>query len=198
MEDLYALKGSGGAAAQNLDDFRQADIPPGKVVEGGVNNIDPLAYYVGRVVRSYGNDLSRSYQLNLAEHIDRKSKIITSINNLLKWDYSKGIATMDAVRAQGATGFLNKVEEIRLGDIALHVENNYASLVAVPLDDKPIKDSAKILIQAMTVERPYGFKASNDNSGRIESLGESPFGVEKVNATVTLFNAGSADVDRTQ
>ncbi len=194
LEDLYALKGSGGASAQNLDEFRRADVPPGEAAEGGVNAIDPLAYYVGRVVRGYGDDPSRSFQLNLSEHIDRESKTVTSIDGRLKWDYGQGVSTMDATHAQGAAGFLGEAGEIRLDDIALDVQNDYASLVAVSLDGKPLADSSTILIQAMTVERPYGFEASNGDSGRIVSLGEPPFGVEKIDAAVTLFDAGSAEV----
>ncbi len=194
LEDLFALKGSGGATAQNLDAFREADVPPGEAVEGGVNAIDPLAYYVGRVVRAYGDDPAKSFQLNLAEHIDRQAKTVKSIEGLLKWNYGQGVVKMNTPKSQGAAGFLSKAGEIVLDDIALRVDNEYASLIAVSLDDKPLEESSEILIQTMTVEHPYNFKASDGDSGRIESLGEPPFGVEKIKANITLFNSGSAEI----
>lgn len=41
-----------------------------------------------------------------------------------------------------------------------------------------------MLIQAITTERPFGFRASNGKEGTITDLGGHPFGIEKIQANI--------------
>ncbi len=193
LEDLYALKGGGGATAQNLDAFREGDVPAGGAATGAVNNVDPLAYFVGRVRRTFGTDTERSTQIDLSSYIDREHQTITSRTGELVWNYKQGIARINTPRSQGAAGFLSSVGSILLNDVRIESQNEFSTITVISLDGRPIKESTKLLIQAMTVERPYQFRASNGKDGRIESLGNPPFGVEKIQAKVTLqLQSGTA------
>jgi hypothetical protein len=193
LEELYGLKGSGAFTAQALDALRAADVPPGAEARGAVSAIDPLACYVGRVLRTFGKDTGASRQVNLSRYVDRERKTIRSVTGELFWDYGKGYSTVNAARAQGAAGFLARAGRIDLATVSIEMKNEYGSVTVVSLDDRPISNSRKLLIQAMTVERPYGFRATGANSGKILDLGEAPFGVEKIDGTVRLrLAAGGA------
>ena len=80
LADLYALKGSGTADPQNLDTMRAAEVPPGgQAIGKAVPNIDPLSYYVGRVLRTISDDRAQALLTDLSPYIDRTAKTVRSI-----------------------------------------------------------------------------------------------------------------------
>lgn len=186
LQDLYEMKGSGALTAQALDDIRMRDVPPGASVSGTVNSIDPLSFYVGKVVREFGDSVDQSREINFQGYIDRENHVIRGYNDRLVWDYQQGIATINAPRCQGAAGFLKNAGGIRLDDVSIESNNDYGTIVAISLDGNSLSESKSILIQAMTVERPYGFKTSGLQDGTILNLGSYPFGVELVDMTLTF------------
>jgi len=76
LEDLYAMKGSGASAAEALDELRKMDIPEGNKVTGAINKLDPLSFYAGRVMRTFGKEPEKSTQLDLTKYIDRQKSTI--------------------------------------------------------------------------------------------------------------------------
>ncbi len=188
LEELYAMKGSGASTAEALDELRKKDIPEGGEATGAVNKLDPLSFYVGRVVRAFGTDPEKSTQRDLAKYIDREDRTIKSITGELSWDYGAGIIIVDTPRSQGAAGFLSKAGKIELTDVAIEVKNEFSSVMIISLDDHPLRTSRKILIQVMTQEQPYGFKTEGD---KITDLGSAPFGVKKIDARVSLKLEGA-------
>ncbi len=194
LDDLYAMKGNGASEAQSLDEFRQKDVPPGQTAEGAVDGVDPLAYYVGRVVRTFGDNPDESTEINLSAYINRDEKTVHSQTGELMWNYGDGVSTIDSPKAQGATGFLSDSGEIQLSDMTISSQNDYAAIIAISLDDKPLKRSEKILIQAMTAERPYGFRVDNREEGRITDMGGFPFGLKKNKTNVALVLSGCSDL----
>ena len=146
---------------------------------------DPLTFYVGRVVRGFG-PRSRAPEIrDLARYADASSRTIDSLTGELHWDYGRGLVCVNTPRSQGAVGFLAKAGRIELGDIAVECDNEYASVMAIALDDRPLATSKSVLIQAVTEERPYGFRTDGD---RITSLGGPPLGVKKIAARVWLHS----------
>ena len=93
------------------------------------------------------------------------------------------IAIIDTPHAQGVTGFLKDVGSIRLTDATLTSLNDFGTISLVSLDGKPLATSKKILVQAFTQEKPYGFKI---HEGTITSLGEPPMNVQNIEATISL------------
>ncbi len=57
----------------------------------------------------------------------------------------------------------------------------------ISLDGEPLATSRKILVQAFTEEKMYGFKSSG---GVIENVGRPPITVHDIDATVTFANGG--------
>ena len=194
LDDLYAMKCSGAMTDQALDKLRQADIPAGGKATGAVSMLDPLSFYVGRVVRTLGDDPTASTQRDLTKYIDRVRKTVRSLTGEVQWDYGVGLVRVSTPRSQGAAGMLSAAGKIKLGDVTIESGNEYAAVLVVALDDQPIATSRKILIQAMTEERPYGFRASG---GRITALGSAPFGVRKIAAAVSLALKGSGKITAT-
>ena len=182
IEDLYALKGSGSFSAAAYDALRQKDVPAEKAPATPAAH-DPLAFYVGKVVRAVGDGPTRTRQADLAGCIDRRKRTIKSLTRQLEWDYGRGVVTVNTGRSQAATGFLGRAGAIELADVKIDCDNEYASIMVVSLDGRDLAESGKVLIQAMTEERPYGFKAAR---GKIVDLGGPPFGVRKIAATVAL------------
>ena len=183
LEDLYAMKGSSGAAAEALDELRRRDVPQGRDTARASGGFDPLAFYVGRVERAFGDRSRTVINPDLGTLIDRERGVVCSATGELALDFKRGLATIDTPRCKAAAGFLSKAGKVALGGVAIRSANEYGSVWVVSLDDEPIERSRKILIQAMTEERPYGFRTEGD---RITALGGWPFGVRKIDATVTL------------
>ena len=177
LADLFKMKGSAATAAQALDALRAQDGPA-----AGKTAFDPLTYFAGRVTRSFGERGSYT-QVDLSKLIDREKKMVRSVSGELAWDYGAGVFSIKTPRAQGVAGFLGKAGKAELGDVTVECRNEFASIVAVSLDGLPLKASKKILLQAMTEEKPFGFAASK---GKITDMGSGPFNVREVDATVTL------------
>jgi len=180
-DDLFSLSGKTGSTAEALDALRKQDIPAARKASA-VAAVDPLAYYVGPVTRSF-DAAAAPVAADLSKYIDRTRKTVTSVTGELKWDYGTGLVTVDTPRTQAACGFLAKAGPVKLGDVTIDCRNEYASIVVTSLDDLPLARSRRVLIQAMTEDRPFGFRAAG---GRIADLGSAPFGVRFIDAAVTL------------
>jgi len=194
VDELLAMKGSAAFVRPALDQFRAVQGPDRDSHSTSLNQaIDPMAFYVGRVVRDFKGQPNQSHTRDLTPVIDRNAKTITSVTGELLWDYGKGVATMNAPKAQGAAGFLGRRGPVDLGDLTIHMKNDYGTVMVVPLDDKPLVQSKRILIQCMTIDQLYGWQTSQPGGlrGTIESVGSAPWGVEEYQVSVTFKGTGA-------
>jgi len=162
--------------------------------------IDRLAFLVGPVEVKYGGDPARSRAINLAPYIDRKRKLVKSITGQIALDYGTGLCTIDAPKAQGVTGFLKKAGgKFKLTDVTIESSNDYATVLVVPLDDKPIASSRRLLVQVGTTQRLTGwadrkldFKSKDGKKvfrGReIVSVGAPPWRIARTLVSVAVNN----------
>jgi len=156
LEDMWFRKDPLIAEDAGYDPNRDlTSFPKTSPIKTAVN---PLAFLVGSVVVKYGGDPKNSKVIDLNKYIDTKNKIVKSITEELEWDYGKGICLLKAPKAQGATGFLGKIGRFNLPSVEIHCKNKYATIFVVSMDDKPLTDSKKILIQVGTVQRPTRWK----------------------------------------
>lgn len=160
---------------------------------------DPLAFEVGRVEVKYGGDPAKSHAVDLTKYIDHDKKTVRSITGEINLNYGMGLLTVDAPKAQGATGFLKKAGNIALTDITIHSDNDYAAISVVAMDDQPLKTSQKILVQVGTYARPSGWQSkptdfpSDDKKQtfhgyEIVNTGKMPWQIENTDITLTLKN----------
>jgi len=192
LEDLYAMKGTPVFAGAALDQLRAAQIPEGTQRKGVIGGMDPLTFYVGRVTRSFQGDPEQSTLLGVGRYIDRDAKKIKSITGELVWDYGVGLAAVNTPKVQGVGGFLGKKGPVSFGDVRVDVKNEYGTVMVVAMDDRPLSESDKILIQCMTIDQLHGWASSEAGGkrGTIQQVGSAPWGVEKIKAVVRLRWSG--------
>ncbi|MBT3201708.1 MAG: hypothetical protein HN350_17540 [Phycisphaerales bacterium] len=162
--------------------------------------VDRLAFLVGPVEVKYDGDPAKNKAANLTPYINRKKKVVKSITGQIELDYATGLCKVDAPKAQGVTGFLKAAGgKIKLSDVTIESGNDYAAVTVVPLDDKPIASSKKLLVQIGTTQRMTGwadrkinFKSKDGKktfSGReIVSVGAPPWRIANTQATITVTN----------
>ena len=136
---------------------------------------DPLAFLVGRVEVKYDGDPAKTTKVDLTKYIDKDKKTVRSITDEIRLDYGVGFCTVDAPKVQGASGFLNKAGEIKLGDVTIRSGNEYVTVIVVAMDDKPLATSQRILVQTGTSARLSGWKTKaakfkGDGGKMIEGL----------------------------
>jgi hypothetical protein len=120
--------------------------------------VAPIAYLAGAVEVKYGgNPANNVVAPELSSQLDFANKTVTSTTGQLKWNYGKGICTMNAPKAQGVAGFLSTTPSVELADVTITSKNPYAAINVVSMDGKPLGNSEQILVQVGTVYRPTGW-----------------------------------------
>lgn len=202
LEDLWALRPPIIAEEGGYDPNRDAGFNPQSAVK---TSVDPLAYLAGPVEVVYGGDPAKSATADLKTLIDKEGKRVTSITKEVVYDFGIGLCTVNAPSAQGAAGFLSKAGPIRLKDVQIDSKMEYAAVLAVALDGKPLRDSRKVLVQITTKARPHGWKQSEtvythdkkQHKGfRVDSKGSAPWNVANTDLTITLAGPSSRKVAR--
>lgn len=177
------------------------DLKPGWSPRDG--EINRAAYLIGPVTTKTGGDPAESKVADLSRWFDPKSGVIQSATGELVWDYRREVCTMNAPKAQGVTGFLERAGgKFALSDVTVESNNDYATVNVVSLDDRPIGDSGEVLIQVVTANRLTGFKTRSASftlgkgesaytveGEQIERIGKPPFRIANTRVTVTVDNA---------
>ena len=116
---------------------------------------------------------------DLSKYIDHSKRTIVSTTGELKLDYGKGLLTINASAAQGASGLLADSGPIDLKDLSIRSDMPLGHIVVVSLDDKPLAKSSKMLLQVMSEEKSSGFQTEPTPTGlkKIVSIGRDPQGV---------------------
>jgi len=182
IDDVLNLKSSTLLEGKNSD-FRMNEAPKSDQADQ-LASFDPLSFFVGRIERAL-DPKAEPVATDLSKYIDRDKKIITSSTGEIVWDYGQGLVTVNSPKSQAATGFLAKAGLIKLGDVTIESHNEYGTVHVISLDGQSIASSKKILIQAFTEEKMYGFKSAN---GVIQDIGRAPITVREIDAKVTITN----------
>jgi hypothetical protein len=168
----------------------QANRPKESNVLEGVN---PLAYLVGPVVAKYGGDSAPSRVVDLTQYIDGQRKTVRSVTGEITLAYGEGWCKLDTPKAQGVTGFLKAAGDCRLTDVEIRSTNDYATVLVVAMDNMPLKESGKILVQVGTTERPLGWKTKPATvAGRageeVISFGHGPWMIVRAEVEIAIAN----------
>jgi len=159
-------------------------------IKDGVN---PLAYLVGPVLVNYGGNPAQSRVGDLTKFIHEDAKTVASSTDQLLLDYGRGLCQLSTPKAQGVSGFLKTRGIFKLPDVEIRSGNDYATVLAVALDNQPLRESAKILVQVGTTERPMGWQTRPDVLGsrpaeQIGNFGHAPWMIVRADVTVALSN----------
>ncbi|TWT93732.1 hypothetical protein [Stieleria varia] len=199
-DDVMSLRGTHIIEGRNAD-FRTSD-QPASDSQATLQSFDPLTPFVGRVERSFSPN-AQPAELDISRFIDRESGLIKSITGELNWNYHDGWLTVNTPCSQAVTGFLSKAGSIELADIQIESEMQYGTIHVISLDGTPLSQSRRILIQAFSEEKMYGFQST---SGTIQNTGSLPINVRQIDGrvrfkgnrpyTVHLTDANGYPVDK--
>lgn len=155
--------------------------------------VDPLAFLVGPVEVKYGGESQHSRVADLSKYIDTQKKTVRSVTGEVALDYGAGLFTLNAPRAQGVSGFLNRAGEITLGDTRFRSTNGYATVAVVAMDDQPLATSHKILVQCGTYARPTNWQ-SRPTDFKSDDGKQVFHGYEIVNTGTMPWQIANSDV----
>jgi hypothetical protein len=199
LADLWDRKPTVIAEGQAYDPNRDAVDRSGRMAAR--TKADPLAFLAGRVEVRPGGDVTRTVLADITKYMDAKHKVIRSSTGQLAWNFETGVCTLDAPKAQGACGFLKRVGTIKLADVQIDSADPYASVLVVPLDDRPLGQSKRVLVQVGTTARPSGWKTQpaimrpsgvDMDCERIVNRGHAPWLIANAHLTVRIANAALA------
>lgn len=161
--------------------------------------LPPISYLAGPVTVKYNAAAdNKTIAANFNSLVNLTSKTVTSNTGQLKWNYASGVCTMDAPSAQGVAGFLKTASPTtQLTDVKIVSANEYAAINVVAMDDKPLKNSEKILIQTGTTYRPnkwaevpsrFQLGSTTVDGFEITNTGGMPWEAVNTSATITIKN----------
>lgn len=163
--------------------------------------VSRAAFLVGRVESVLGRGPRAAAVMDFGKFLDAKNSRIHSATGELVWDYNVGLCTMNAPKAQGAVGFLKDAGgKFELRDVTIQSDNDYAAVCVVAMDNRPLKESQRILVQVGTTARLKGWKVEiaeiqfgKENpvpikGKRIVNTGEPPWQVKNTQVSITLKN----------
>ncbi len=199
LEELYDFKGAATTQRLGEDEFTARQIPEGVTAEvDGLPGVDPLSFYVGRVIRAIGEKPGKPrISDKLRTLIDREQKVIHSATGQLQLNFGIGLLRINTPQAQGVTGFLAKAGAQDLPQVKIDLGNEYGAVVLVALDDLPLSESKRLLLQVMTEEKMYDFRTKpvttsfKENGPKIPAKeiltnGRPPIVVKHISGTVSV------------
>jgi hypothetical protein len=194
-EALLRLEGTPLPQDAALDELRLKDIPSGAEYKPGAR-LDPLLHYAGRTDVKFVTGQGAMKVSDLKPLIDHAKQTVTSSTGELKLDYGKGVLSINAARAQGVSGALQAAGQVETRDLTIASEMELGHIVAVSLDDQPLAQSGKILLQVMSEEKASGFQTETVGEGvkRITNIGTDPWQVKELNGTVRFKRADAAQL----
>ena len=109
-----------------------------------------------------------------------------SLTQELYWNFNKGIFQINADKIQGVAGFLNSEKEgFKFRNLRVKSKNNYASVFISAIDNEPLTNSSKILLNTSARIDNTGVKYSPSHTSVIYG-GSSPILIEPVYAVCRL------------
>jgi hypothetical protein len=193
--DLLALRGTPLPQEAALDELRLKDVPR----DGGVRpgqRLDPLLHYVGRSAVRFTDKPGGVDLTDLRSLIDHAGQTVTSSTRELRLDYGRGVLVLNAPGAQGVSGALRAAGRLDLRDLTLESPLELGHLLVVPLDDRPVASSRRLLLQVMSEEQASGFEIEpvSDSVQRIVRLGRDPWMIRRLAGTVRFSRADAAQL----
>lgn len=191
LERLFDLKGTRVVPVSFVDEVgtASAGIDPDEF--DALNDWDnfgfnPRAYLLGKVhiyLTEGENDLQVAPGLSELTTGDEHG--LKASNGQFHWDTGLGLLRLEAEEAQGALGFLSEAGRVELPDMAVESGLPFGAVLAVGIDERPLAESERILLQVMSEQKNYGFEATPaDGERTVQSLGRAPIVVRNIQGVV--------------
>ena len=139
---------------------------------------------IGRVTAKVADGLDHSAAADWSQYWDREKRVVRSMTGELVWDYGRRVVLVQAAKTQGVIGFAGG-GDYDLPGVRVQVKTPFVSLLFTPLDDKPLAESAHILITAMARDKQTGAEYNADGTQLLDA-GKPPLLLEPVQATLAF------------
>jgi hypothetical protein len=197
--DLWELKVPVISEDGHFDPNQPGTLRAESNITGGV----PFgAHMIGPVLIENGKDAAGTKVARAGQSPDDLNRgVIRSNTGELLMTTPAGICVLDAPCAQGVTGFLKKAGPQTTSALDIRMDNEYATVMAVSLDDKPLSQAGKVLLQITTLSRPNGWMETPDSyvsdkvrvdGFRIDDVGSGYWNVKNTHGAVAIKNANLA------
>lgn len=193
LADALALKGSKLVQRAHLDELRKADVV-NRATETSGDGIDPLIHLVGRTNIRIDDQGGQATLKDFSAFIDREAQTVVSSTREVTLDYGKGHLRINAPSVQGVSGHLKLGGAAELNDLSIESELELGHIVVVALDGRPLATSSRILVQAMTEEKPTDFTTEPAGAGvhRILRIGQDPWLFRELEGTIRFKRADAS------
>jgi len=180
LASLWQRKSPLVAESATFDPNRDTgDLPDDSPFEAGV---DPLAFFVGPVLAHYGRpDAASEIRDGLEAFIQQSEAgaVVSSVTGELELDTIRQRVTVDAPRFQGVA--THQPGDFQLGELRVEAGAAPGAVMAVSLDERPLRLSQKILVQIGSPARPTGWETEpttidTEEAGAVEGLEVADFG----------------------
>jgi hypothetical protein len=162
--------------------------------------VDRLSFMVGPVHVKFGGSERNSKVAKLSDYIDRDKGIVKSVTGQIALNYKTGVCTVNAPKFQGVSGFLKDAGgSFKFDDVTIESDNDYATIVVAAMDDRPLAQAGKVLIQVGTVCRLTGWRVCDTEfkggggqmlaAKQIVEAGRAPWLVVNTKAKVMIKNS---------
>lgn len=176
----------------NRDQLEGAD------TKSAVTAVNPLAYLTGPVKVTLDGDPDKTFVNDaLEELIDADKGTVTSVTGELELNYRNGIFRFETPEAKGISGFTAGHGTFAFDGLTIETGNEYITIGVISMDDRPLSESDKILVQTGTTYRPTGWKqepSTYETRGdtlegyTILDTGEMPWLAQPTDVTIELVN----------
>ena len=195
LDDIFGRRDPIIAEGSGFDPNRHSgNIAPESAVKHGVN---PLAFLVGPVEAVYGGHPAASKATDLAPFIDAPRKEVRSNTGEITLNYDKGFSLLNSPKAQGVAAFFKNQNHFQTADVTIESANDYGTVSVVAMDDLPVRQSRKLLVQVITQCRPTGWREQavtiNVKEGsfpgfEVVDCGGKPWQVTRAKMNLTIAN----------
>jgi hypothetical protein len=166
---------------------------------------DPRVFLTGPVQVAFTDEPEDDLvHPDLNQLIDDERGVIRSNTGELTLDMKQGLALVDTPRFKAITGFLKQAGgTFDLNGLTIASEDDYATVMVVSLDDKPLTQAKRILVQVTTTARPTGWKTAPKrfvygkkknkkelDGYEIVQIGTPPWQIAESRISLTLQNPG--------
>jgi hypothetical protein len=139
--------------------------------------------FITKVAKEYGRekvDEPSKYD----SYFDSENKIMKSETGQLKLDGKNGVMEINADKIQGAVGALKDLS-VDLPFISFKVENSWASIFLISKENKPLLESKKFYLVAVTPVKMTD-QRYNANRNRLEDPGMLPMRAQQIEGEFVL------------
>jgi hypothetical protein len=139
--------------------------------------------YITKVAKSYNETSSNTVQ-QYDSFFDKKNQVIRSETGELKLDAQQGILEVNTDKIQGAVGNLKDLT-VEFPFLSFKIKNKWASVFLVSADGRPLAESRKMYLVAVTPVRMEG-QQFNVSRSALESPGTNPIMAQQMEGEVII------------